>query len=358
MKKLKFVLPMSLLLSLSPTVSASTFAPAGVWSGTIGKSSIKVCFQDSGQQAIYYYQRYKTPITLTLKDGFWIEQGDTGRWELTGQPGNHISGQWSTVSGTSSLPLSLKFEYHDLDKNCGEEEFLSALQKTLKWKKGEWKDWFGWQYRDVAYGGDNSIELAANFPSSQAINAALNARVTSEENVERQLETLESFLQGNGLAKYDETSVSPVFLNGLWLGVRFYSWAVGTGSRGISYHTSYFSLATGEEINPWRWFMAIPVNQSRYDNPYSHPLPETIQAKYGRKESEASEFEECNLSEHGHYQISLRNDGLLFWERAIGDGCEREFFLTPEEAMSFANAEGKKALSVFAKLMEQNQRDY
>lgn len=358
MKKLKFVLPMSLLLSLSPTVSASTFTPAGVWSGTIGKSSIKVCFQDSGQQAIYYYQRYKTPITLTLKDGFWIEQGDTGRWELIGQPGNHISGQWSTVSGTSSLPLSLKFEYHDLDKNCGEEEFLSALQKTLKWKKGEWKDWFGWQYRDVAYGGDNSIELAANFPSSQAINAALNARVTSEGRLERQLETLADYLENPRSEKYDETYVEPNFLNGLWLGVRFYERRAGRGANGTGYYTSYFSLVNGEMINPWRWFISVPVNQLHEYSAYSHPLPETMRAKYGRKESEALEFEGCKPSEHGYYHIRLRNNGLWFWEMPNGDGCEREFFLTPEEAMSFTNADGKKALSVFAKLVRLNQKGY
>ncbi|KDM89870.1 hypothetical protein EA58_20685 [Photobacterium galatheae] len=317
-----------------------------------------MCFQDSGQQAVYYYQRYKTPITLTLKDGFWVEQGDTGRWELSGQPGNHIAGQWSTVSGTKSLPLSLKFEYHDLDKNCGEEEFLSALQKTLKWKKGAWKDWFGWQYRDVAYGGDNSIELAANFPSSKVINTIFNDRVTSEERAERQLETLVYALEHPGSEKYDETYVAPVFLNGLWLGVRFYVRRAGTGANGTSDYTSYFSLATGEMINPWRWFLSSQVNQPHEYSAYSHPLPETMRAKYGRKESEASEFEGCKRSEHGYYQISLRNNGLLFWERPNGDGCEREFLLTPEAAMPFANAEGKKALSAFSKLIRLNLKGY
>ncbi|QUJ69622.1 hypothetical protein KDD30_23075 (plasmid) [Photobacterium sp. GJ3] len=129
----------------------------------------------------------------------------------------------------------------------------------------------------------------------------------------------------------------------------------------------YFSLATGEAVNPWTWFITLPQKQDKYDTPYSNPLPQIMRDKFEQEMAETPEdiasqeaaedinFPGCDDLDPGYYQISLKQNGLQFWERAIGDGCEREFFLTPEAAMPYANAEGKKALSQFAKLIQMNQ---
>ncbi|MEI8632426.1 hypothetical protein P4S72_11250 [Vibrio sp. PP-XX7] len=127
----------------------------------------------------------------------------------------------------------------DEKDECGGDDFVTPLLHTPIWRKDKWMNWFGWRYRNLYYGAFETIEFDQNFPSSTVINKALRNYVSNGKSVNEQHRNIKSSLRFGRLG-YDETSVLPVFMNALWLGVHFYNWRYGTGTNGINYHTTYF----------------------------------------------------------------------------------------------------------------------
>lgn len=328
-----------LVFATSGTVVAAEHPLAGVWQGTLGKTAIRACFGRYGTQGNYYYLRYQTPIALNLKNKIWHEAKDTGLWQLSTPVGDSVAGSWSTASGNKTLPLQL----HRLtrDEQCGAEVYVKPLIKPLHWQQGPWQTWQDTRFRVLQYGADTTIELDANLPQAKRINTWLTSQVLADKAVAHQRETMREGLARYGHIAYDETRVEPVFINQRWLGIRFYRWHAFTGRNGINMHNEYFSLLDGKPFVPWSWFIEL-----KPDSGYQHRLPKPLAEQWESKRKD----DECSSSP-GYYHLSLKDNGLWFWEEAMGDGCEREFFITPEQAIPYANKEGKKQLTAFAALL-------
>lgn len=90
-------------LALACTPLLATAADlAGVWTGTLGKSAITVCFNGPhGANGSYYYQRILTPIQLTQANASepWVEEGQTGFWQLDDPQDDLLTGTWSKALG-------------------------------------------------------------------------------------------------------------------------------------------------------------------------------------------------------------------------------------------------------------------
>jgi hypothetical protein len=101
---------MVLLLSLD-AAPALADAPDGVWSGTLGRSPVAVCFESG--LAAYYYLKTGVDIALVEREGgFWEEKrGDqppTGTWQLSAAKGEALTGTWRSPNGKRDLPIRLR----------------------------------------------------------------------------------------------------------------------------------------------------------------------------------------------------------------------------------------------------------
>ena len=103
----------SLLLAglwlLTTACHADQPAWQGVWSGTIGKSEVRVCLDEKGKSA-YRYQRYQKDIPLVLKGNQWQETSDgkvTGIWTLDNPQDDTLDGEWRSPKKGRSLLIHL-----------------------------------------------------------------------------------------------------------------------------------------------------------------------------------------------------------------------------------------------------------
>ena len=90
--------------------NAATPSWQGVWGGTIGKSNVIVCLDDSGNSA-YRYQRYQADIPLSHLGDKWQETINgvvSGIWSLSEAQGDALEGNWQNPKTQRTLPISLK----------------------------------------------------------------------------------------------------------------------------------------------------------------------------------------------------------------------------------------------------------
>ncbi len=127
----------SLLLAglwlLTTACHADQPAWQGVWSGTIGKSEVRVCLDQKGQSA-YRYLRYQTDIPLTLHENEW-EGTDNGvvteTWALNNPQGNMLEGKWRKRNSGKTLPIRLN-RLADVNSSapCKSPTYLNVLSKS------------------------------------------------------------------------------------------------------------------------------------------------------------------------------------------------------------------------------------
>lgn len=55
---------------------------------------------------------------------------------------------------------------------------------------------------------------------------------------------------------------------------------------------------------------------------------------------------ECQggYKDEGDYRVSLKNDGMQFWEEAYGTGCEQDFLVPYAKLGPYLTPQGKAAL--------------
>lgn len=341
---MKTIRALALLLAAALPALADT-PLQGVWQGSLGNNKVRVCFnKDSDSLAgNYYFQQAPEPRALRLKNGLWVAEDGQGYWQLGLPRGDSLSGSWHGHNSPS--PLAIKLSRIDLgdDDDCGADAYALPLEQLPTVEAGPWQSWQGTRYRELKYGAESGLEMDPALPQAQVINAWLRAHLTDPEALDEQFETRRDALRRLGTADFDETRVEPVFRNSLWLGVRFYRWAAGYGRSGISQEYRYFSLATGQEVEPWRWFLR---NQ---DAGQAHRLPGPLRAHLMKGQAVDQDCDHGDGS--GWFNLGLDSGGLLFWEEAMGDGCELSFALSPQEALAFANSEGREQLKAFADIL-------
>ncbi|ABV89383.1 hypothetical protein [Shewanella pealeana] len=356
----------SLLSSIALPVFASDDL-SGIWQGTLGKSKIRVCFNEYGTGS-YYYQRYLTPIRLEQVDNHWQEDKQTGFWQFDNVSEQQLIGRWSNKEWTSTDPskaqpsassksLTIKLERQispDAINDCSSDAFNQPLEIAPRLSRGKWQPFDNTDsiapkahqpqqinYRQLSYGTEISLEFKGEQTGIPAINQWLKQKLTSKTQLEETFETRRRMLAQIGLPITDETGAEPSFINQHWLSVRFYRWAAGYGAGGINRSFTSFNLSDGKPFNPWQWFSEdVALDEMR------NQLPPALRAKLF---ADMEVVEDCDNSDgSGYFYLTLSPKGIEIWETPNGSGCENEFTLNPQEAMPFATEYGKSQL----KLME------
>lgn len=358
-----------ILLALLANLALPVFADdelTGVWQGTLGKSKIRVCFNEYGTGS-YYYQRYLTPIRLEQVDNHWQEDKQTGFWRFDTINEQQLTGRWfkkewfkteaSQNQPAKSLTITLERQISpDGINDCSSDAYNLPLETAPKLKLGKWQPFDNADsqqansnkananpisYRQLSYGTELGLELKGKQTGIPAINQWLKQKLTSEQLLAETFETRRDMLARVGRAIADETGAEIDFINQHWLSVRFYRWAAGYGAGGISRTYTSFNLSDGKPFNPWQWFRDdVALDEMR------HQLPDALREKLF---ADMQVYEDCDNSDgSGYFYLTLTPKGIELWETPNGRGCENEFTLSPTDAMPFATEFGKSQL----KLME------
>lgn len=313
---------------------------AGVWQGTLGKSSITACFNGAdGEHGSYYYQRILTPIQLTqaTDNAPWVEDGNTGFWALQKPQGDSLSGAWSKIKDGKPLPLALKRIGTD---GCGSDAYNAPMEAAPLPIKTEKKTFENHPYQLKTQGARVTLALESDGPAIQKINRQLAALAINDEDQDDYFHERREYLGRNGSAYTSEIDVNPTYWSSQFITVRFYRWTAGTGARGISWGQHSWNLQTGERVDPWTW---LGGQQEWYDAYSGHvKLPARFSTWLAKQ---TSTDEGCPaITSYDTFDLSFNTQGLQLSTRATGDGCDNDLAFTWEQLEPVLTVQGKAAI--------------
>jgi hypothetical protein len=286
----KLPLVFALLSTLSLAGNASGLPEEsldGVWSGTLGKTAIVVCFEPSGH-GTYYYLRLGFDLALESvkpKAGShaFNEKADdeiTGTWSLDEARGGLVSGTWSTPDGKKQLPLSLKRSGSLTEGGCPAPAYETArLEAVVRTPGAETKtSGRAWRAVTVGKGAVKSVELTdpgASAALKQAVAAVTTAHLKSFFSCGSGPHR--SFASEDRILAWTSTFLVLSLHESYFCGGAYPDEVDGA-------HT--FDVITGKELDTDKWFKTAPTDLAtrQYKPPFdqcatddlnwvSHPSP-------------------------------------------------------------------------------------
>jgi len=342
-----------LSLSVMPLAMAADASLQGVWQGTLGGADIVACFNQPGSgsdsSGSYYYTRYKAPIMLSKDQGktAWKETDAnnqvTGNWSLNPPQGGNITGSWTHPKTGKSLPVALRLlaAAGGLDHpTCASDAYNTALEAMPPLKTAKPVTFEGRQYRNLSLADAITVELLAPGDGVAKINAQLrDVLPKNKAELAGYFKARRQHLGQNGWAAEDEVHADPTYWSARWVTIKFYRWAAGYGSSGISMNYRTWNLKSGQETDVWTWF---GTRASQGDD--KSELPSRLrQALF--KDAVADPECKGDYPGKGRYHLTLKADGVSFREDARGSGCEEDFLLPYDKVAPFLTPQGRAALS-------------
>ncbi|TDF83767.1 hypothetical protein [Pseudomonas sp. H9] len=319
---------------------ATTTELAGVWKGTVAKAAITACFNASpDSNGSYYYQRFLTPIQLTQDKASepWVEDGNTGLWQLDAPQGNTLTGTWRKATGATPLPLALT---RSSAEGCGGDDYNAPMEaaplpvKVAKHHFGEHA------YQVRTQGAQVTLKLEGDSPAIRKINQQLARLAVSPEGQATFFTERREYLGRDGSGYTSEISVEPSYWSSEWITVRFYRWAAGFGRNGISWGFHTWNLKTGESVDPWRWI----GTRFEWYSPYSGhvSLPKHFASWL---QMQAPEDSECpGVASYDLYDLTFDTQGMKLANQATGDGCDVDLTFSWKQLEPVLSAQGRAAL--------------
>lgn len=332
--------PLAVLTLACAPLLASAADLAGVWKGTLGKSSITACFNGAhGANGSYYYQRILTPIQLTQANASepWAEEGNTGFWQLDEPQGDTLTGTWSKTLGGKSLALALKRADSD---SCASDTYNNPLEAVLPAVTVEKKTFGEHAYHVKTQGGQVTLKLEGDGPAIEKINRDLARLATSPEGQADFYRERRNALDQSGSTSTSEITVEPVYWSSQWITVRFYRWTAGYGRGGISWGLHSWNLQTGDSVDPWTWL----GGREEWDSPYSGQIK--LPSAFSRWLAKQTTTDEgCPaINRYSSFDLSFNTQGLQLSTPATGDGCDNDLSFTWEQLEPVLTAQGKAAV--------------
>jgi hypothetical protein len=370
-------------ISASVSLGQSKSPFHGVWIGSVGKATITACLNDDSdrvvQAGLYYYQKYKIPIALSIDKraqtstiSTWRESD--GIWQIHSNSPDYIEGTWTSVDQARRLPVRLKraaYTQDDLatrNTPCGSDAFNQAIEQSLKKWSGAIVSNGAIRYRIVTYalpsGPEDSyknpeqswetVELIGNAPAIKALNKSIRQLLEGSWSFGcRRMGLNLSMTEGTDTQRVDVRRIEN------WFSVTqrvVYDCRNGISISDVPY---VWSLTTGKQESLFSWLKNVSSAQ-RDEPPYTDgKLPPALDAflatQFGKgnpnQHLSLSELEQCyGPYEPGSYsyQIELDSDGLRFNIPTNRNGsCGESFKLTFQELKPFLN---KKGLQFAAKI--------
>ncbi|PMU26409.1 MULTISPECIES: hypothetical protein [unclassified Pseudomonas] len=332
-----------LFLALATLSTIANADLGGVWQGTLGKTPITACFNAAPNTGgSYYYQRFLTPIQLTQEtpDAPWVEEGNSGVWQLEMPQGESLKGVWSKTKGSNPLPLALQ-RVATPPEGCASDAYNTPMETSPLPVKTQKQSFAGHSYQIKTQGAQVTLKLEGDSPAIQKINRQLASLAVSAEDQANYFSERREYLGRNGAAYTSEISVEPTYWSSQWITVRFYRWAAGTGARGISWGLHSWNLQTGESVDPWTW---LGGHQEWYDAYSGHlKLPVNFSAWL---EKQTTTDEGCPaITSYSSFDLSFDTQGMKLSTPANGDGCDNDLSFTWEQLEPVLSAKGKAALA-------------
>ncbi|WP_339531095.1 hypothetical protein [Pseudomonas mucidolens] len=332
------------VLAFAGAASYADAAPAdlaGVWSGTLGKASITACFNASpDSNGSYYYTRFLTPIQLSREQAGepWVEEGNSGSWQLNTPQENRLTGTWTKPSGGEPLPLVLT---RTDAQGCGSDAYNRPMESAPLPAKVEKRTFGAHRYQVKTQGAEVTLKLEGDGRAMQKINQHLAQLAVSPEGQAEFFRERREYLGRNGSAHTSEIEVEPTYWSSHWITVKFYRWTAGYGRSGISWGLHSWNLQTGERVDPWRWV----GSRQAWDDPYSAQV-KLSPAFSAWLQKQASVDEGCPaISSYSRFDLSFNTQGLQLSTPSYGDGCDNELSFTWAQLEPVLSAQGKAALA-------------
>jgi hypothetical protein len=101
-----------------------------------------------------------------------------------------------------------------------------------------------------------------------------------------------------------------------------------------------WDVRTGQETDVWNWFGA-----SASDGDDKAELPDRLRQALFKDVTIDAECKGTDYDGRGRFHLSLKEDGVSFWEDANGSGCENDFLLPYSKVGPFLTVKGRAALS-------------
>ena len=332
--------PLTVLALACAPLFASAADLAGVWKGTLGKSSITACFNGAhGANGSYYYQRILTPIQLTQANASepWAEEGNTGFWQLDEPQGDTLTGTWSKTLGGKSLALALKRADSD---SCASDTYNNPLEAVPPAVMVEKKTFGEHAYQVKTQGGQVTLKLEDDGPAIEKINRDLARLAVSPDGQADFYRERRNALDQSGSASTSEITVEPFYWSSQWITVRFYRWTAGYGRGGISWGLHSWNLQTGDSVDPWTWL----GGREEWDSPYSGQIK--LPSAFSRWLAKQTTTDEgCPaINRYSSFDLSFNTQGLQLSTPATGDGCDNDLSFTWEQLEPVLTAQGKAAV--------------
>lgn len=345
-----------IILNIVSATADNKDALVGVWTGTIGKAKINVCFLEYGNGS-YYYLKYRQPIRLEYADdaSVWFEP-DSCKWIIDKVSADNATGTWSKPGKNVSLPIKLVYLGGGRgadEEPCGCDLYNNPIEKMPPIKvdsshaKGERC------YRTLSVEeGDISmswIELCGKSDAVVKLNQEFRKGFPEDAEDAKTFYqcrrgTLGSF---GSTACQDNNSLTPY----LWFGNYLEVMENGGGFCGgahPSYGTSYriFNLATAEEGDLHSWIE---------ENDDLHKL---ILEDYIPDEADSGGNNCATIvRENDSYALRLDSTGIVFYTQ-FGHccvACNQEFPLSFEELKPFLTEEGVENVKLVVNMRKQKK---
>lgn len=373
--------------SNTPPLTLPTKSLGGVWTGSLGKMDVTVCFNGSNNHANYYYQKYLIPIRMyadevAVADGVakrWVEPN--GNWIITGLSENEMHGSWSSKDRSRSLPIYLKRitpktteqRYDPINQACGTDDFNLPLEYPRKPVFGSVQKINHVRFRDVTVSLDKtsgesdyrvtSIEVLGSDSGAKTLNEFLRKLLPVDDEMIGFMygirrETLAMGTEG----KYSRDASATIMGHLLLLQVT----EVTNGSYRPVVMTEYkyiYDVRTGQPENWLAWFKG--GENMKIESPTHLPpsLAEFVYSKIGigdpRSHLSKEEFVGCygyDTPGKAKYDLGLLDGKMNFFVSVARSGACGETIEIPfAELKPYLNKKGKAELAEIATSSPKNK---
>lgn len=336
MKNLYGVVVISLYCA---TANAALNELSGAWAGSIGGSSIAVCFNESEElKGVYYSDEFKAPIRLiAIDDVFSAKDKKIETLSGTKRSVTHLLVRYENTLAKTEQVVSLKRVNNSaLYDSCSSVAFAGKLATSRSMPTIEYQ---GHVYNYYKKNGVPLFSLTEKNAVTDKINKDIYELIHPLKTIKAFELELKPSLGSNGSIETSEASITPQFWSSDYLSLNFNQWSVDTGRSGVSWASHTWDLKTGDRVDPWAWVNTKYLWKTPYSGTVKLPKKLT-NLLYAITDN----LKNCPaLDSYDTYEMVITRQGLLVSSPATGNDCDKEWNLTWAQLYPILTPEGKIA---------------
>lgn len=353
----------------------------GLWTGSLAGRSVLVCLQrdtatDSEYQPGFFDLRTGKLIRLRpdpTNETQWLQDDPKDaamRWVFKVQ-GDRLQGAAISDTGSRSAPISLsrfRVSHRPDHQSCSPRESLFDPKVfTHKILVGQEKTLQDKRYRVLTAKGKDisAIELIGDTAPIKQMNRWFANQL--REDLNEAFNCPDSEARDAGVSRtYNpqnfDSRMEPLFWSDRWLSILVHNSSFCGGAHtNIFFRYQTWDLASGREIDLWRWFrgqsqgkISIQSQEFRYGQTAPDGLnrllvKKAVALRLARSKGGKTNPEQCleALRTNNEYLVYLSQGGMTFIPdfNYAGLGCAEDIETSLDEITPFLNSEGKRQVA-------------